>query len=41
MSIIYCDYCNTETPANDWDGMITPMGEAVCSQCEFDGVLDD
>lgn len=40
MSIVYCDYCNRQTPASAWDGIVTPDGENVCYQCEFDGVLD-
>lgn len=42
MSLMYCDYCNRQpVPANQWDGLITPEGESVCYQCEFDGVLED
>jgi len=40
MSIIYCDYCNTSASANEWDGTLAHTGENVCSQCEFDGVID-
>jgi len=41
MSLIYCDYCNRPpVSSREWDGTVTPEGENVCYQCEFDGVLD-
>lgn len=42
MSVIYCDFCNHYASANDWDGSYLPAtNEAICSQCEFDGILDE
>jgi hypothetical protein len=39
MSIIFCDYCNLAVSPSEWDGSFTVEGEAVCTQCEEDGMM--